>query len=147
MLSISCSKVEEKLKQLRDPIIAVLPENHDDQVCLVKCDSNDVFAEIPKSGCKEQMNSIDIADSSLNEEVSDIVSEKLKVVDVEFMEELNEEPVVVNNVDEVLEEKLEIDGIGKSLIVQIPELVPLALTLDAAEIFRYPYVNLPTFHP
>ena len=57
--SISCSEVKEKLQQLMGSIKAVPPENHDDQVCLVEKDSNEVFAKILESGNGEKMNSID----------------------------------------------------------------------------------------
>ena len=49
---------------------AAPPENHDDQVCLVKYDNDDLFAEVPKNGQEEKMNRINVVDSGLDEEVS-----------------------------------------------------------------------------
>ena len=87
--------MEEKFKQLRDSVIAVPPENHDDQVCLVKYDNDDLFAEIPENGHEEQMNSINVVDSGLDVEVSGVVNEKLELVEIEDKEEIVEMGLVV----------------------------------------------------
>ena len=98
--SISCSEVKEKLQQLKSSVKAIPPEYHDDQVCLVKYDNDDLFAEVPKNGHEEQMNSINVVDSGLDEEVSGVVNEKLELVEIEDKEEIVEmEPVVEGHID------------------------------------------------
>ena len=93
--SISCSEVKEKLQQLMGSVQTTPPENHDDQVCLVKYDNDDLFAEVPENGHEEQMNSINVVDSGLDAEVSGVVNEKLELVEIEDKEEIVEMGLVV----------------------------------------------------
>ena len=93
--SISCFEVKEKLQQLMGSVQAAPPENHDDQVCLVKYDNVDLFAEVPKNGHEEQMNSINVVNSGPDAEVSGVVNEKLELVEIEDKEEIVEMGLVV----------------------------------------------------